>query len=204
MIIDHVGVVFFPDFLGLRIIGRIAFILYAFLLTEGFFYTSNLKNYKYKLLYWAVVSEVPFDLAFNNSYLEFSSQNIFWTLFVAMLGLEFFQKNSKKYILIILVGMACVFIAHYLNFDFSWYGVLVIFIFYWMKKYKFISIFKYTLIQSISFFFSTLQIFTFVSFLPIIMYNGKLGKKIGNIYYSFYAIHIYLLFFIRDFIIPYL
>ena len=49
MIIDHIGAIFYPDLVFLRIIGRIAFVLYAFMLVEGVYHTNNIHKYIKKI-----------------------------------------------------------------------------------------------------------------------------------------------------------
>jgi len=49
MLIDHIGAIFFPDIMFIRIIGRVAFPIYAFLITEGYSRTKNLKRYMSRL-----------------------------------------------------------------------------------------------------------------------------------------------------------
>ncbi len=62
MITDHVGFVFFPHELMFRYVGRIAFPIYCFLLTEGFFHTRNIYRYLARMGIFAVLSEIPFNL----------------------------------------------------------------------------------------------------------------------------------------------
>ena len=63
-----------------RTIGRLAFPIFAFLLTEGFIHTKNRKKYFLRILLMAVFSEVPFDLCLYNQWYNFSAQNIGFTL----------------------------------------------------------------------------------------------------------------------------
>ena len=81
MIIDHYGAIFQNDIITFRIIGRLAFPIYCFLLVEGYLHTSDVKQYAKRLLLFALISEMPFDLAFYNK-LGFTHQNIFFTLFL--------------------------------------------------------------------------------------------------------------------------
>ncbi|WP_407484278.1 TraX family protein [Elizabethkingia meningoseptica] len=88
------------------------------------------------------------------------------------------------------MGLLCLVVARTLKVDYSWYDVLVIFIFYLLRN---MPVIKFTSVETVRFLVKfKLQIFAFLGFIPIILYNGKPGRKIGNIYYSFYALHLLL------------
>lgn len=97
----------------MRIIGRLAFPLFAFLITEGFFYTRDRWKYFKRLALFAIISEIPFDLAFYDSFFQTAHQNVFFTLALAVLGLIGYTKikesplNEKFPILLKNLGYAC-------------------------------------------------------------------------------------------------
>ena len=65
----------------MRLIGRLGFPLFVFLLVEGSHYTKNKVNYLRNMLIFALVSEIPFDLALVSGHVwDFSHQNVFFTL----------------------------------------------------------------------------------------------------------------------------
>ena len=79
----------------LRFTGRLAFPIFCFLLVEGFVHTHDVKKYVRRLFLFALISEVPFDLAFFRTPFDFSAQNVYWTLalgVLAMAGLKHFEK----------------------------------------------------------------------------------------------------------------
>lgn len=198
MIIDHLGCVFFDDKVIFRIIGRASFVLYAFGLVNGINYTSDRSKYLKKLFIWGVISEIPFDLVFNDSLVSFESQNVFFTLFIGALSISLF--NQYKSILIksciLITGL---FIGYLGKFDYSWYGVGLI---YGMHFLRNLELLKFGFIQGLSTFYAVIavnlsQFFAFIGILPIYLYNGKQGKKTSNIYYSYYSIHLLIFYIIK-------
>lgn len=198
MMVDHFGVIFYPDLILFRIIGRVAFILYAFMLVEGFFLTHDLRQYAVKLLFWAVVSEVPYDIVFYNEVFTLQHQNIFFTLLLGLMGMYALSKAYNTYleIIVIVITLSAAFL---LRVDYSWYGCSVILLFYYLRPH----FYKYFAIQGVNIFaalikFMPLQFFAFLGIIPLLLYNGERGKKTGNIYYSFYAIHLIILGLIKN------
>lgn len=82
MLLSGVGVV-------MQLLGGLAVTLFAFLLVEGFRNTSNYKKYLLTMLFFAVISEIPYDLAVNQRILEFSGQNVLFTLVICLIMLYF-------------------------------------------------------------------------------------------------------------------
>ncbi|HHV11132.1 MAG TPA: hypothetical protein GXX75_12720 [Clostridiales bacterium] len=80
----------------MRLIGRIAFPIFCFLLVEGFLHTRNVTKYAVRLALFAAISEIPFDLAFNNKVLEGTHQNVFFTLLIGLLILIGFKTIKEK------------------------------------------------------------------------------------------------------------
>ncbi len=91
---ENAGLYYLDSFM--RLIGRIAFPIFCFLLVEGFKYTHNKWNYAIRLGIFALVSEIPFDLALFNQFLEFSHQNVYFTLLIGLLMLTGFELISEK------------------------------------------------------------------------------------------------------------
>ncbi|MGF7145933.1 hypothetical protein HNQ56_004381 [Anaerotaenia torta] len=108
-LIDNAGI--YTANLIMRLIGRIAFPIFCFLLVEGFKYTRNKWNYAIRLGIFALVSEIPFDLALKGKLLEFSYQNVYFTLLIgllAMIGFELVRERlaDKKWLPLLAVGGA--------------------------------------------------------------------------------------------------
>lgn len=83
-------------YLAGRAIGRIAFILFAYLAVEGVCHTRSRRQYLLRLGGFALLSEVPFDLAFSRKGIDWSSQNVYFTLFLGVLILTMWEKVSER------------------------------------------------------------------------------------------------------------
>lgn len=104
MLVDHIGAVLFPQIALLRIIGRVSFPLYAFLAAEGCRYSRDRGRYALRLGLFALVSEIPYDLALHPEFLEqgqigmsfLFQTNILYTLFFAAAGIHIFEVLRRR------------------------------------------------------------------------------------------------------------
>lgn len=123
MLIDHIGAVFFPHIIELRIIGRIAFPIYAFAVYIGYKHTRDVQKYIWRLFWIAIISQVPFMAAFNHY-----SLNVVWTLWSALLVLFVIDKLPSK-----LLGIPIVIGAGWFmeisQMDYGLYGLLLVLLF---------------------------------------------------------------------------
>lgn len=102
----------------MRFIGRLGFPIFCFLLVEGFQKTHNVGKYAFRLGIFALISEIPFDLAFSGKVLEFGYQNVYFTLLIGILALwafDFFEKHDfRKEIQIVLTVAGILLLPGYL------------------------------------------------------------------------------------------
>ncbi len=202
MIIDHYGAVFQSGIDIYRIIGRLAFPIYAFLLVEGYVHTSNVKKYATRLFIFALISELPFDLAFYGG-LGFTHQNIFFTLFIGLVIMYFLDKKELKYninkSLIIIIGL---FTAMLTNVDYNYIGIIYILTFYYTRDYPMP---KRIFTQALIIFLTNLlslgftQQYSLLAFPLIYFYNGKLGpnnKWLQVFFYVAYPLHLLIIYFL--------
>lgn len=116
-----------------RAVGRVSFVLFAFMIAEGFVYTRNRARYCMLMAVFAMLSEVPFDLAFSNVWFDPKSQNIYFTLFLGVAALYLMERWKDRRLLQTAVPiLACVFAA-LLRTDYMFMGVLLILVFYYAR-----------------------------------------------------------------------
>lgn len=195
MIIDHTGMVLFPGVVTLRVIGRLAFPIYCFLLVEGATHTSNIKKYLGRLFIFALISEIPFDLVVAGRILEVSHQNIFFTLFLGVLAvtlLEMKFETRLEQIISIFLVVTIVFVAQYLNVDYGGAGVLIILVFYVLRKNPLAQIIAFALCTILI--YDGIQCYAIFSSIPILCYNGKRGPSMKYVFYIIYPVHLIILY----------
>ena len=96
MLMDHLWATLLPAQDWLTCAGRLAFPIFAFMAVEGYFHTRNLKRYALRLLLFALLSEVPFDLMYGGTWFYPVHQNVIWTLLLGLLGVHLMETVRKK------------------------------------------------------------------------------------------------------------
>lgn len=215
MILDH-GTYLFAGYgsqhnlylLG-RGIGRLAFPIYCFLIVEGFVHTRNVKKYCFRLFLFALLSEIPFDLAFFGTVSYMRHQNVFFTLLLGLLLLclvkwvrqAYGTISGKEYILRTMLAIAFLLVIYVvsqnLQADYGFQGILLILFFYIYHTNKIATSIANVSINSIMALGSPIQIFGACSVLPICFYNGKKGISLKYFFYAIYPLHLLLFYFIK-------
>lgn len=126
MLIDHIGIVFFPDQEGWRIVGRIAMPIYAYCLVQGFRYTRSKANYLRRMVLLALISEVPYVIA-----LKMVNINIIGTFVICLLVLIGMERYRGKAAAIGLVTAGAV-VLEVVPFDYGAYALLLVLAYKWL------------------------------------------------------------------------
>lgn len=208
MLIDHIGVIFFPNVIILKIIGRISFPIFCFFIAEGVYYTKDIKKYILRLFIAAVISEICFDYAaYGGVYME--HQNVMFTFLTVVVALAVFKYDNvgfgSKGILALSIGFILVYV---IKSDYSVYGFVLTAIFYMFrckvgdiraKIEQFFVAGAYMLMVG-----SDIQRYAIFSLLPLWLYNGERGSnsKLGKyFFYVFYPAHLLLLYMVKRLLI---
>ena len=136
MLMDHLWATLLPAQEWLTCVGRIAFPIFAFMSVEGYFHTHNFKKYLLRMLVFAVISEIPFDLMYGGTWFYPVHQNVIWTFVLGLLGIHIMETVRKKkktpvfVLTAILVTIAGGLLGTLTMVDYYGIGVLTVFIFY--------------------------------------------------------------------------
>jgi len=210
MFIDHAGYMLFSGQGWMRLVGRVAFPLFCFLIAQGFRHTRSVLKYALRLALLACVSEGIFNLAFSGRFVVLSAHNVFFSLLLALGALAAWKHWMPKWPLGALLSVlaACV-LAVALKTDYSFWGVLLCLCFYLAGDDKrnlalalvaTLGIFTLYRLQtraaSLSWIWT--QWYCLASLPLILLYNGKPGFRGGKwAFYLLYPAHLLVLWLIK-------
>lgn len=175
--------------LVLRLIGRLAFPIFCFLLVEGFLHTHSLRQYAGRMLAFALVSELPFDLAFFHTLIYRGHQNVYWTLFFGLCALGCLRHCGERSAPGIFSALALAVLAELLRTDYGAIGVLLIVVLYITRASRPLQ----CLFGAVAVCY---ELPAPLAFLPVSLYNGQRGRcsRAGQwAFYLFYPAHLALL-----------
>lgn len=199
-------------------LGRLAFPIFAFLTVEGFFHTKNRKRYAGRLLIFALLSELPFNLMMSGSLIYPFHQNVLWCflLCLGLMQLNEMAKGTGKWWIRGLTALGTILlgtVVGMLSFmDYMHYGVWMVLTFYFFRGNKWwnyagqllLMIYINRAVGGLVYEFEWLgkaisfpqQCFAVFALIPIWLYNGRQGyhsKWFQYLCYAFYPVHLLIL-----------
>jgi len=202
MVVDHVALIFFcnnPEYSTLydqmRTIGRISYPVFAFLIVEGYLHTHDFGRYAKRLLYFAVISEIPWQLINHDG-----SHNVLFTFLAGLFVMYMIDHWHTTNINILLFAIVTGVLLIYFHTDYDYRGLLLILVFYLFKKDPFLQTIFGILVMSFYGIRGAL-----IAFLIINAYNGHRGFIQGDmgkyLVYLFYPCHLFILWIAKIIIV---
>lgn len=189
MFIDHYDyIIGLPK--SVEVLGRIAFPIFAFAISEGYKHTRNLKNYILRIGIFAVLLQIP-SWIFSYNY----PLNIFFTLFTGLCLISVLKNKNVNDVVKIIFTIMIFFITRKINLDYGLYGFFTILIFTFYRENKVKMIINFVILNIINvvrpniFDLDFTQIYSLLALIPIILYNGERGKNWKYFFYLFYPLH---------------
>lgn len=215
MLVDHMGYLLFPTAMWMRYVGRLAFPIFAFQIAEGWYRTHDREKYTLRLLICAVVSEVPFDLAFSGTPVDPGYQNVLWTFCIAAAALWAMEALRRLQIPLPLAalcaGAAGYLLGEALQSDYFGPGVLTVLVFALCRQWHIgrlpelaaMLVINGWLLPSASMTVWGMELpvqLLAAAALPLIwLYRGRKGPHspvLQGIWYAFYPAHLLLLWWL--------
>ncbi len=197
MTLDHVGAVLFPEFLFLRFIGRLAFPIFSYLIVLGIESTRNVRKYLGRLFLFALLSQIPYFLAFEIA--PFEQLNILFTLFFGALSIHVFYKKAPLAFLPVIAAIL-------LNSEGGLYGIAMVAIMEVLNKNLDLGVLLVIVFTSLVSFVLSIQLFSLIA-LPVVFLHkrGWLRREKDYTrsslrrysYYFYYPLHLALLYLIK-------
>ena len=226
MLMDHLWATLLPAREWLTCAGRVAFPIFAFMAVEGYFHTRSFKKYILRMLLFAVLSEIPFDLMYGGTWFYPVHQNVLWTFLLGLLGVWLMEQVRKKgktwmYLLVcVLVVPAGLVLGTLCMVDYYGVGVLTVFVFYFLHGRKWwcflgqLAALYWLNVELLGGLMYPVQLFgmefelcqqglALLALIPIWLYHGRQGyhsEPFQYLCYAFYPVHMLLLVVVLNFI----
>lgn len=199
MLIDHMAMClhFFitrPQlYFAMRDVGRIAFPIFCFCIVEGYFHTSDVRKYMLRLFLFALISEMPFDLARGALPSDcFNHQNVFFTLCLGLAAVYMIDSMPERKFFQAYVAVAACILAYALKTDYEMWGIVQILVFYYFRNIRILRIAGIIILNVLMGQPPGAAALIFTE-----LYNGKKGLALKYTLYAFYPVHFMVLYFIN-------
>ncbi len=200
MTTDHVGLILYPQLQILRIVGRLAFPLFAYILVLGMESTHDPRRYFYRMLGFAIISQIPFAVA--NEIPIWQNLNIFFTLSLGVVFIYYLDRNN---VLLIIPFAASIVVP----VDYGVYGLATILFLHEIRRFKRTGLIFLVALNLLLIPFSSIQPLALLALPIILLHNGGrlnftlLKKRIKYplitryFFYAYYPIHLLVLSLLR-------
>lgn len=206
MLIDHMGMELFPGEEIFRIIGRIAFPIFAYMIAEGCFYTGNRRKYLLMVAGLGIGCQAVYSIVMHSLFLNILLTFTLSILTIFSIDLFLKKKSKSSLICMICVILTVIFLSLVaplifketgFRFDYGFLGVILPVAVYFSPD-KRIKTFSVTAIIILQYFLSSeTQIYALMAIPLLLLYNGKRGKlKMKYVFYIFYPVHLALIYLI--------
>lgn len=188
-------------YLIFTVFGCVALPMLCYILVDGFQKSQRIRWDIIEMGGFALLSEIPYDLATSGKWMDYRSQNLFFGFFIGLLVLAALKKIAEKWpeakyvryglnILVVAAGLviSMLGLSYYLCFP-----VLIMVLMYAFRSSKLMGSVAGCMTMMTM---STYYLCSMLSLIPIAAYNGKPGKKMGYVLYLFYPITLLVLYFI--------
>lgn len=205
MTIDHIGSYLLPHIIILRIIGRLAFPIFAYMIAEGCEYTKNRKKYLLTMLAFGAAFQIVYFLvlgSLSNCILVTFSMSIalIFALDKAKNDLKFIPLAIGVFTLVLFMTQALPRLLSGTDFyiEYGLFGTLLpVFVYFGKGKWEKLLLFFLGLVL-VSGTLSFLQWYCLYSVPIMALYNGKRGKmKMKNFFYIYYPAHLAVIYLLK-------
>ena len=177
-----------------RIIGRISFPIFAFLVIESLLRTSSVLNYLFRLIILAIVSEVPYDLMIHNHFMYLGDQNVVFLYFIVVGIISIYRRINAHPIYLMAMTIVAMIVSYVAKISYGPMGVLYMVYIYNMRFDKNLRTIGCAIISFIMSFYKNRYGVGAISAIFIHLYNGKKGNiKLGNLPYIIYPLHMLII-----------
>ena len=229
MVSDHLWATIVPGNMWMNYVGRLAFPIFAFQISEGYRHTSDFGRYARRLLVFGLISEIPFNLMYAGGFFFPFHQNVMFTLLLGLLSIRAIdtirqnfsaRQSFKTQIRPVFTLAGCLLLAAVGFVDYGFWGVLTVILFHVLRGFRGAWLLQLAAMVYIhceaykgmfipvellghSFEFAT-QGFAVLALPLIWLYNGKKGRSSKALQYGFYAfypVHMLVLALVRMYIL---